>query len=296
MADRVQGCWYDGEWYDDGRIPIAANDPGLIFGATVFSTLRTYGTTLDDSRTAWSAHHQRLEAAIAAFSWSEPDWIRINRGLRALVPHYPVLRVTIFPDGRELITGRHLPVNLAQMQRDGITAWVAPPDRYHRSLAAYKTGNYLGAWSALQTARSHGDHEAILTDAAGHWLETSTGNLWGYRDRTWYTPPINGSILSGIARQRILDTLRSQYANSPLDHATIELNDREPWIPELYRSFQTLAYSNSVVEIIPIITVRLNSPTHDTQALAFPFSVDQIPLDALRSAFLRKHQSKINTD
>ncbi len=284
MGNRVQLCWYDGACYADGRIPIAANDPGLMFGATVFSTLRVYGETLDDPRTAWPAHRQRLATAIAAFSWSEPDWTRVIEGLHRLIPHYPLLRVTLFPNGCELVSGRYLPDNLAVMQRDGITAWVAPPDRHTRSLAAYKTGNYLGAWSALQTARSHGNSEAILTDTAGHWLETSTGNLWGYRDRTWYTPPIDGSILPGIVRQRILETLRSQHLSQ---NQNIDVNDREPWTPELYRSFQTLAYSNSGVEIIPIVTVRLDSPTDTAQTLTFPLSVDQKLLKTLRGAFLQ---------
>jgi 4-amino-4-deoxychorismate lyase len=272
----VQLCWYDGECYDDGRIPIAANDPGLMFGATVFSTMRIYGKTIDDPRTAWPAHRQRLETAIAAFSWSEPDWMRIDQGLHQLAPHYPLVRVTLFPDGRELVSGRFLPEKLDVMQREGITVWVAPSDRHTRSLAAYKTGNYLGAWSALQIARSHGNDEAILTDAAGHWLETSTGNLWGYRDRTWYTPPIDGSILPGIVRQRILDHLRSR---------SIAVNDRQPWTPDLYRSFEIVAYSNSGVEIVPIVTVRLDSPSDTAQTLTFPLPFDQTPLNSLRRAF-----------
>lgn len=280
LGDRVQLCWYDGQCYDDGRVPIAANDPGLMFGATVFSTLRVYGEDLNDRRTAWSAHRRRLETAIADFGWSDPDWPRVIQGLHRLAPHYSLLRVTLFPDGCELVSGRSLPDNLATMQRDGITAWVAPPDRHTRLLAGYKTGNYLGAWSALQTARSHGNGEAILTDTAGHWLETSTGNLWGYRDRTWYTPPIDGSILPGIVRQRILETLRSQCVDLDID-----VNDREPWTPELYRSFQTVAYSNSGVEIIPIVTVRLNSPADDAQTLTFPRLQDRSPLQVLRRAF-----------
>jgi len=246
MPDRAQPCWYDGRCYEDGRFSIAASDPGLLFGATVFSTLRVYNGNLDDPRTAWPAHCQRLAGSIAAFGWTEPDWSRVEAGGRELAGRYPVVRVTLFPDGRELVTGRALPPDLAQKQRDGVTAWVAPPDRYDRSLARHKTGNYLGAWSALGAARSRGCGEAILTDGAGRWLETSTGNLWGIRDRVWHTPPIDGSILPGIMRGRMLAGLRSRR---------IAVDDVTQWTAELRSGFEVLAYSNCVVECVPIRAV-----------------------------------------
>jgi len=276
----VELCWYDGEYYTDGRIPIAVNDPGLLFGATVFSTLRVYGGDLDDRRTAWSAHRQRLATTIARFDWHPPNWNCIDQGLSELIPHYPVLRVTVFPDGRELVTGRDLPQDLDTRQRQGITAWVAPPGRHTRLLAADKTGNYLGAWLALRTARSQGAGEAILINDAGHWLETSTGNLWGYRDRTWYTPPIDGSILPGIARQRILAALRS-----PAIGSEIAVNDRQAWTPEFGYSWEFLAYSNSVVEVVPIVAVRHDFAPNDARTLTFPLTRNQAPLKALRRAF-----------
>lgn len=273
-------CWYDGEYYTDGRIPIAVNDPGLLFGATVFSTLRVYGGDLNDPRTAWPAHRQRLETTITRFGWHQPNWDYIDQGLGELIPHYPILRVTIFPGGRELVTGRDLPQDLDTLQCRGITAWIAPPDRHARLFAADKTGNYLGAWLALQTARSQGAGEAILMNDAGHWLETSTGNLWGYRDRTWYTPPINGSILPGIARQRILAALRS-----PAIGSEIAVNDQQAWTPEFGYSWEFLAYSNSVVEVVPIVAVRHDFAPNDARTLTFPLTRNQAPLKALRRAF-----------
>ena len=273
-------CWYDGEYYTDGRIPITVNDPGLLFGATVFSTLRVYGGDLNDPRTAWPAHRQRLETTIARFGWHQPNWDYIDQGLGELIPHYPILRVTIFPGGRELVTGRDLPQDLDALQRQGITAWVAPPDRHARLFAADKTGNYLGAWLALQTARSQGSGEAILIDDAGRWLETSTGNLWGYRDCTWYTPPIDGSILPGIARQRILEVLRS-----PAIATQLTVNDQQYWTPDFYQSLEFVAYSNSVVEVVPIVTVRFGVSHEQTRTLTFSIPTDRSPLNSLRLAF-----------
>jgi 4-amino-4-deoxychorismate lyase len=43
---------------------------------------------------------------------------------------------------------------------------------------------------AKANAQKLNTQEAILVDAAGNWLETSTGNLWGWRDGSWWTPAL----------------------------------------------------------------------------------------------------------
>ncbi|MEM9102738.1 MAG: right-handed parallel beta-helix repeat-containing protein, partial [Pseudomonadota bacterium] len=136
---------------------------------------------LEHPLTQWQAHCDRLCNSLNKLDWIAPDWHRLRVGANKLMPQFPVLRMTIFPDGREWITGRHLPVDLQQRQRDGITAWVADPD-LSRSLSTEKTGNYLAPWLARQQAQQQGAQEAILVDPAGNWLETSTGNLWGWRE------------------------------------------------------------------------------------------------------------------
>ena len=164
-------------------------------------------------------------------------------GVDCLAVEFPVLRITIFPDGRELITGRELPPNLTNWQKSGVTVIVA--DRqFTRSLAQHKTGNYLAAWLALQQARNQNIHEAILTNDRGDWLETTTGNLWGYRDGCWYTPPLSAGILPGIMRSQIMSLLKLKH--QPV--AEIEWNS--DWVKDL----DAIGYSNSVIHLIPIHT------------------------------------------
>ena len=55
-----------------------------------------------------------------------------------------------------------------------------------------------------------GAKEAILVDESGNWLETSTGNLWGWHDGIWYTPHLDNRILPGIVRSHLLNWLKSQ--------------------------------------------------------------------------------------
>ncbi|RMH70831.1 MAG: 4-amino-4-deoxychorismate lyase [Cyanobacteria bacterium J007] len=250
--------WYDGKLNTSENLKLSIADPGLLYGATAFTTLRVYDRSLDGGLTQWEAHCRRVERTVAAFHWSQPDWERVRLGAENMIAAYPVLRLAIFPDGREWITGRELPPDLEERQRRGIGAWIAEGPRYWRSLAHYKTGNYLPCYLALQEAKRRGLSEAILVDESGNWLETATGNLWGWRDGCWYTPPLGAEILPGVMRSHLLETLHAQRQK------VCEL----PWTAQRAREFEAIAYSNSVVEIVPIAAAvgegrsRSFDPTH----------------------------------
>jgi 4-amino-4-deoxychorismate lyase len=195
--------------------------------------------------TNWQAHCDRLRHSLESFGWNFPDWERLQQGAELLLSHFPVLRLVVFADGKEWITGRFLPSDLSQRQEEGIAAWMAEDRLFRRDLPAHKTGNYLGAWLALQKAQKLGLKEAILVDNQGNWLETSTGNLWGWRDGCWYTPALGVGILPGIARSQLLSWLRGN--DIPVEENV--------WTPEFVSGLDAIAYSNCVVEVIPIHTV-----------------------------------------
>lgn len=236
--------WFNGQLFKELTLTVDINDPALLYGATVFTTLRIYEKSLAHPLTAWQAHCDRILSSLQTFHWPEPNWAQVRQGSEALAQTYPVLRITVLPDGRELITGRLLPTGLVKRQTQGIVAWTAPGD-YQRVLPGHKTGNYLPCFLAIQEAKRQGASEAILRDAAGNWLETSTGTLWGWRDGVWWTPSSEAGILPGIVRSHLLIHLRKQ------GHPAIEA----PWTPERVQQFECLAYSNCVVQLVPIHTV-----------------------------------------
>ncbi len=250
--------WYDGQLIKGRKLELAIDDPALIYGATIFTTLRVY-QSLDHPLTQWVEHLTRLRSSLKAFHWSQPDWERTRQGATLLATQFPVLRIVIFPDGREWITGRFLPQDLAQRQQNGIVAWVADLE-LQRSLPQHKTGNYLAPWLALQQAQRLGAQEAILIDL-GNWLETSTGNLWGRRDGSWWTPPLKAEILPGILRNHLINKLKWQ------NEEVIE----KSWDAELVETFEAIAYTNCVMEVIPIHTILRddNSLLYDPAHLSF---------------------------
>ncbi|WP_414575835.1 aminotransferase class IV [Anabaena sp. CCY 9402-a] len=243
--------WYNGSLIQSHTLELDINDPGLLYGATVFTTLRVYDGSLDSSLTNWQAHCDRLFFSLQAFSWQQPDWKLVRQGAEAMLTHFPVLRITIFPDGREWIIGRILPEDLAAKQKHGVACAVAS-SAWSRSLPSHKTGNYLGAWLAKTTVSGNAQ-EAILVDGTGNWLETSTGNLWGWVNGSWWTPPLTAGILPGISRQQLMSRLNNHQ----------QVVREEPWTPKFVQSLEAIAYTNSVVEIIPIHTV--NQPTGSLQ-------------------------------
>ena len=260
--------WYEGKLIEQNQLELDISDPGLLYGATVFSTMRVYDRSLTHPLTNWQAHCDRLRDSIKAFHWQQPDWQRLKKGAEILSSHFPVLRLVVFADSREWITGRNLPTDLQERQKQGITAWVADNPLFRRDLAAYKTGNYLGAYLALQKAYKLGAKEAILIDSNSNWLETSTGNLWGWRDGCWYTPSLDGGILPGITRSRLLNSLKSK--NIPVQENS--------WTPEFVKGLKAILYGNCVVEIVPIQTII-------SQFNSLHFDIDNFIFNQLQSYF-----------
>ena len=257
--------WYRGQWSNAIVLPIAYDDPGLLYGATVFSTCRVYEKSLNHPLTCWPAHRSRLTTSLLSLGWVLPTWEQVEQGINAVLEHSPdrpIIRITIFPDGRELIFGRKLAIDLAQRQQQGIIAQVV--EGFDRSLPLHKTGNYLAPWLAKQQVAPEAA-EAILTNASGRWLETSTGNLWGWDGEKFYSPAIDS--LAGIARTHLVQWLQTQG----------KIVDEQPWNLDVIDRLVGLAYSNSVVQLVPIhIVISATATRH------YP----QPDFSALTSAFL----------
>lgn len=229
--------WYQGKLIENNVIELDIYNPAFWYGATIFTTMRVYEKSLNNPLTNWKYHINRLENSLKSFDWESPNWDLIQQGCESLLNYFPVLRITVFSDGTELIIGRNLPEDLARNQEEGVTGWVANKS-YQRSLSEHKTGNYLGAWLGLQSALKLGAKEAILIDKNNNWLETSTGNLWGYHNKRWFTPSLKEGILPGIMRKMII-----KKANF-----TIKEN---VWDLEFIKGLEAIAYTNCVVELIP---------------------------------------------
>ncbi|MFT3868121.1 MAG: aminotransferase class IV [Nibricoccus sp.] len=75
------------------------------------------------------------------------------------------------------------------------------------ALAAHKTLNYFENIAAKRRAIETGFDEPIFVDIAGEIFEGATTNLFMVKAGRVYTPPTDGRILPGIARDRVLHSL-----------------------------------------------------------------------------------------
>jgi 4-amino-4-deoxychorismate lyase len=249
--------WYQGKLREGNTLEIKITDPGLLYGATVFTTMRIYNHDLNHELTNWSLHRKRLISGLEDFGWNFPNWDAVLTGINHLISIYPIVRIAIFPDGNELIIGRNLPEKLTQKQKQGIIGYLTDKNYLIRSLPIYKTGNYLAPWLALQDAQKNGAQEGILIDINHNWLETSTGNLWGYKKGVYYTPSLESGILPGVIRTQLLTWLNTH--NIPV----IE----NVWTPDFVQDLELIAYSNSAVEIIPFRKIIDNNYIYNSQYL-----------------------------
>jgi 4-amino-4-deoxychorismate lyase len=87
--------WYCNKLIESQNLELDINDPGLIYGAKVFTTLRVYDNSVDHHLTNWQSHFSRLKFSLQTFDWREPDWDFVCQRGEILLQHFPVLRITM---------------------------------------------------------------------------------------------------------------------------------------------------------------------------------------------------------
>lgn len=270
--------WYDGQPVVGNTITLPIDNLGLIRGATLFTTMRIHHR-LDHPATQWDAHRDRLRHAITHLKFMPPNWDRIVAGVEYMVQHYPIVRIVVFPDGVEWVTGRSLSPDLGRKQTQGITVWVAPPD-YQRTLPQYKSSSYLAPWLAAREGHDRNAEETILTNHEGHWLETATGNLWGYGEGQWWIPPLFKTLAGDRQTGQRLPGTSQNFMVQLLEDAGHRVTPR-PWTPDWVVGLEAIAYSNSGVGLIPIRQVL------DTQNNPIWHNPDRSPADDLLNLWKR---------
>jgi para-aminobenzoate synthetase/4-amino-4-deoxychorismate lyase len=90
--------------------------------------------------------------------------------------------------------------------------------------------------NVLAEAQASGADDGIVLGEGGEVLETATANLWLLLDGVWVTPPLDGRLLPGIARGRLLEV--AARSGVPVAERVCRLDD-------LHRA-NALAVSNAV--------------------------------------------------
>lgn len=219
----MKEAWVNGR-FDTG---VNAYDGGWM-GLGVFETLGVFAGAMP----LWEAHLARLAdgaAALGIVSRPPQDLSHaatelLQRNAASTAEEQDVLRISLTVGGAEVPTwclttrsrGPARPVRLE------------PVPFSPSATAAIKTTSRACYLLPLRAAQAKGGNEALLRDAAGCVLETTTGNVFVKVAGRWLTPPLDGRILPGVARAALLAALRADgvvVEEAPIDAALFEARE-----------------------------------------------------------------------
>lgn len=193
---------------EEALVPVA--DRGLTYGDGVFTTIR-----VSDGKLGFLEWHlERLIRDAAALYFAVPEVDELADASRGLVSRLEleegVVKITVTRG----VGGRGPSMRNAGSPTVIVTAFELPEPRgplraitvpdTRGPLAAHKTLNYLPNVLALQQAEAAGCDEALFAKN-GLLVEATVSNLVGVVDGASYTPPLDGTVLAGVARRALLE-------------------------------------------------------------------------------------------
>lgn len=252
--------WIDGEPAgDDPRV--SAFDRGLLYGDSVFETLRTY----TGRPFALREHLERLEESARRVGI---PWTRALDGLEAEVR--AAVREAAFDEAyvRIMVTRGDGPLGLvptedlrprrivfvgplihpgAELYERGASAitFQAEPRFGLQRLAGAKMGNYVPGILALQSARAAHADEALFIDGSGRLSEGATSNLFAVFGERLSTPGVEEGILPGVTRAVILALAEEMDLRVAFERSTLE---------EVLASDEVFVTS-TIREVCPIVRI-----------------------------------------
>ncbi|UYO39488.1 branched-chain amino acid aminotransferase [Rhodopseudomonas palustris] len=214
--------FFEGEWHD-GNVPIMGpRTHAAWLGSMVFDGARAFEGVTPDldrhlARINWSATNFKLNALV-----DQPTWLGlVQDGLKRFAgnaelyirPMYWAQNgvgggVLFDPD----TTNWCLCIYEAPMPKPtGLSITLSPfrrPTAESAPVEAKAGCLYPNNSRAMMEAKSRGFDNCLLRDMLGHIAELGNSNIFMAKDGVVYTPAANGTFLSGITRQRVIELLR----------------------------------------------------------------------------------------
>jgi branched-chain amino acid aminotransferase len=220
---------------EEAVIPVL--DHGLLFGDSVYETLRTY----NGKPFLFSRHFARLEHSANALHlklpWSKSKTldeihrtllhgecrirVMVTRGVGDLAPD-----IETCTDPKPIIIVVPLVALPARIYQDGVDVTISSVRRSAR-FADIKTGSLIHQVLARREARLKHAFEAILLTADDKLSDGITSNIYIVRDGKLMTPGhaagiiegITRGVVLGLARQQGLDVVEGFFDVAEIDHA-----------------------------------------------------------------------------
>jgi len=185
------------------RAMVPALDRGLTHGLGLYETLKL----VDGVPVFFDEHETRLRKGLATLEIDLPEG---SKELAGQIVH--VAQAAQVPSGacRVLVTAgppKGRPTLLIQVE---VREFPDRPLRLvsHRALrstADLKSKSFTTSHLAMRAAKAAGADDALFVDEAGRAPEATTANLFVSSGGRLITPPLDGSILPGVVRTKMLE-------------------------------------------------------------------------------------------
>lgn len=249
----------NGEFFDPGQVGLPPNDGAVLFGDTLFETLKAKNGRvrfLDD-------HLDRLRLSARLLDFPiDSEGIRSALQATAALLAAPVarLRLTVsrggfagldFPpagNSHFFIIGAPYREPNQKEREQGAACIFAPNQRVNllSHLPQMKRGNYADCLYAANHARRKGAREALFCTHDHQLLEGATSNLFIVQNGTLLTPPTGELVLAGVMRRRILQAAENLGLPAKEPPITVE---------ELF-SADEVFLTNALIETLPVAMVE----------------------------------------
>ena len=249
--------YLNGEIVPEDQACISVFDRGFLYGDGIFETIRVY----ESVPFRWDMHIQRMaeSAQNLGINWKGDPELRtmVSELLHKNDLKDAYLRITLsrgihtgdlgFDTGAEptivmIVDKLRLPSDDDYERGVGATiiphTWISP-------MAAHKSLSYLPYLAARDKARADGAYEALLCGAFGRLAEGTTSNLFMVFGSKVFSPPADGRILPGIARQVVIDSLLEVGVKCIDEYVGAED----------VRGADEIFITNSIIEVLPVTTL-----------------------------------------
>ncbi len=242
---------------DIDKAGISVTDSGLLYGAGLFETMRSYNGVVFSLRD----HLDRLFFSANALSIKPPHRKFITEAI------YQVLRENKLTDARLRLTLTGGPMAESEEKRQPtllITATkIQPyPAEYYKKgglvvlcpfrqntyepTCGHKTTSYFSRIMALKWAHHRKAAEALWFTVDNRLAEGCISNVFLVKDSALYTPPIETPVLAGVARKTVCQLALKN---------SIELFENNLYIDDCL-SADEVFLTNVIMQIMPINSVE----------------------------------------
>ncbi|ENM5772655.1 aminodeoxychorismate lyase [Vibrio mimicus] len=223
--------WVNGKRLND--VPI--HDRSFQYGDGCFTTILTKHGQVQH----WSLHIARLQAALNALYITQPDWNLVLQGIQAMaLPNEKAgLKIHIsrgvggrgysptqVSESSVTISAFPFPPHYEQWRQTGVALGICEQRMgLNPLLAGHKHNNRLEQILLKREMDFAGLDDGVCLDINGKVVETTSANLFWFKEGQLYTPCLKNAGVAGIARQRVIEQAKHVGLSVVIDDFTIEM-------------------------------------------------------------------------